>query len=234
MIIALPILAQPDAIKASLTAGKHVLSEKPIAADVAAAKELIRWKAANAPKLIWGVAESFRFMEQWSFAGAAVAKLGRVLSFSANVSTLVEPGAKYYETAWRKTPQYQGGFLLDGGVHFVAGIQILLGPKDLLRKVAAFTALNQKHLPPVDTVNAVLRTDSGVVGSYANSFGSTLKASEWRVAAERGTVTVAGGPGTVTVVEDGEETIHMFTDSRLTRALYMCAWGGMGMAIGDG
>jgi len=43
VIIALPIPAQPAYIKQALTAGKHVLAEKPVAKDVATARELIQW-----------------------------------------------------------------------------------------------------------------------------------------------------------------------------------------------
>ena len=39
----LPILVQPDFIKKALSAGKHVLAEKPIAKDVATATELLDW-----------------------------------------------------------------------------------------------------------------------------------------------------------------------------------------------
>jgi predicted dehydrogenase len=56
----LPITAQPDLIIKALKAGKHVISEKPIAKDVATAKALIEtYEKEYKPKgLIWRVAES--------------------------------------------------------------------------------------------------------------------------------------------------------------------------------
>jgi predicted dehydrogenase len=56
----LPITAQPDLIIRALQAGKHVLSEKPVAKDVETAKAMIqRYENEFKTKgLIWRVAES--------------------------------------------------------------------------------------------------------------------------------------------------------------------------------
>lgn len=63
VIIALPIPAQPAYIKQALAAGKHVLAEKPIAKDVATARELIQWYGSNIDrsKVFFGIAEQFRY-----------------------------------------------------------------------------------------------------------------------------------------------------------------------------
>jgi aryl-alcohol dehydrogenase-like predicted oxidoreductase len=55
VIILLPITVQPDVVRAALKAGKHVLSEKPVAPDVAAGATLIaEYRATYMPKgLIW-------------------------------------------------------------------------------------------------------------------------------------------------------------------------------------
>lgn len=60
IIMALPISAQPALIVKCLEAGKHVLSEKPVAKDVETAKELIAtYERDYRPKgLVWRVAES--------------------------------------------------------------------------------------------------------------------------------------------------------------------------------
>lgn len=60
VIMALPISAQPDLIVRCLRAGKHVLSEKPVAKDVKTARDLIAtYEKEFKPKgLVWRVAES--------------------------------------------------------------------------------------------------------------------------------------------------------------------------------
>jgi predicted dehydrogenase len=60
VMIALPITSQPDLIIKCLEAGKHVMSEKPVAKDKATALGLIeRYEKEFKPKgLIWRVAES--------------------------------------------------------------------------------------------------------------------------------------------------------------------------------
>jgi predicted dehydrogenase len=94
------------------------------------------------------------------------------------------------ETPWRKKPEYQGGFLLDGGVHFIAGTRLLLGQEAKPAALTAYTTLLREHLPPVDTVDSIWRTKSGVAGTFSVSFGSTLSSSEYTVACEKGSVSI--------------------------------------------
>ncbi|KAG9235059.1 hypothetical protein BJ875DRAFT_375051 [Amylocarpus encephaloides] len=206
VILALPILAQPEYIKAALATGKHVLSEKPIAKDIASAQRLIEYYESDKVKggATWAVAENFRFLESFEFGRQEVAKLGRVLGFRVKMFGNVKPGGKYFETAWRKKPEYQGGFLLDGGVHFVAGTRFLLGVDAKPTTLTAYTTLLQKHLPPVDTVNSVWMTKSGVSGTFSVSFGTTLSGAEYVIACEKGSVTVGFAKVTVRLGEEKE------------------------------
>ncbi|KAJ6261958.1 hypothetical protein Dda_2757 [Drechslerella dactyloides] len=193
VIIALPIIQQPEYIKKALLAGKHVLSEKPVAKDLAAANELIRWKASHAPAPLWGVAENFRYWRTFEFAAGRVKALGRILAFHVDVMQYVAPGGKYFETAWRKAPEYQGGFCLDAGVHFAAALRMLVNT-DAIRNLTAFTALNQPHLIPIDTISATLRLASGATGTFIMSHGTpSAKTFEWRVVCEGGSVKVMDG-----------------------------------------
>jgi len=109
VVIALPILAQPEFIKKALSAGKHVLSEKPVAKDLATAHELIDWyhKNIDTKKTIWAVAENFRYLGRFQYGAEQVKELGDILGFRLRMHAFVKPGAKYYETEWRKTPEYQ-------------------------------------------------------------------------------------------------------------------------------
>jgi predicted dehydrogenase len=98
-------------------------------------------------------------------------------------------------------PTHQGGFLLDGGVHFVAGIRLLLGSEEPFVSVSAHSTQLQKHLPPVDTVDATLKTKNGVTGTVSISFGTTFKGTGYSVASEKGVVNVLRE-----TVKIGEET----------------------------
>jgi hypothetical protein len=91
---------------------------------------------------------------------------------------------------WRKNPTHQGGFLLGGGIHSVAGSRIFLGASAKPIAIFAYTTLPQPHLPSVDTVNSIWVTKSGVSGTVSMSFGTTFNAYEYNVACEKGTVMV--------------------------------------------
>lgn len=79
--------------------------------------------------------------------------------------------------------------MLDGGVHFVAALRLLLGKDDPLVSLSANTAQLQPHLPPVDTIEATAKSKSGAVGSISISFGTPAGGSEYTIVSEKGTVT---------------------------------------------
>ena len=98
VIIALPIKNQPEYIRKALLAGKHVLSEKPIAENVKEAEQLIKWYRSNVDqKITWSIAENFRYLNSFDHARKAIEGKGRLLNFRCRVQNLVE-GGKYFET----------------------------------------------------------------------------------------------------------------------------------------
>ncbi|KAK3651565.1 hypothetical protein LTR56_004292 [Elasticomyces elasticus] len=209
VIIALPIMVQPDFIKQALSAGKHVFAEKPLAKDVATGKELVEWYHANidTKKVTFGIAEQFRYLNAFIYGAEQARGYGKVVGFRHKLSGNVQPGMKYLETEWRKKPEYQGGFLLDGGVHFVAGMRLLLGSEAKVAKASAFTTLLQAHLPPVDTVDATFQLANGRTGQFSASFGTTFKGSEWSIACEKGSITIDGKKVILRPL-DGEEKVE--------------------------
>jgi predicted dehydrogenase len=94
-------------------------------------------------------------------------------------------------TEWRKAPQYQGGFLLDGGIHVVAAIRLLLGAENSITTLSAYTNLMQEHLPPVDTVDAIMKTKSGATGTFSASYGSDFNDFGFELSCEGGVVGVS-------------------------------------------
>lgn len=127
------------------------------------------------------------------------------------------------ETEWRKTPTHQGGFLLDGGVHFTAGLRLLLGSNNKITRLSAFTNQLQEHLPPVDSVDATLKTATGSTGTFQVSFGTTLTGKEWTIGCEDGSVSVSGS--TITTVIDGKEEKTEIEDERSGVPPEVRKWG---------
>ena len=97
--IALPILNQPVYIRKALLAGKHVLSEKPIAENMKDAIELLQWyrREIDSTRTFWSVAENYRFLNSFNHAAEATKKTGRILGFKIEQFLMLE-GGKYYET----------------------------------------------------------------------------------------------------------------------------------------
>lgn len=87
-------------------------------------------------------------------------------------------------------------------MHFVAAARLLLGETDPIVRLSAQTALLQPHLPPLDTLDAVLKTKSGITGSFSLSFGTTFSGHEYAVACEKGSLVISNGK---VIVREGEE-----------------------------
>jgi predicted dehydrogenase len=108
-------------------------------------------------------------------------------------------------------PEHPGGFLLDGGMHYIAATRLLLG-QTKITALSAFTTLLQPHLPPADTLDSIWQTSSGISGSFAMSFGTTLSSNEYKIACEEGTVTVMHNTVTVCKGEEGDNDIILEQD----------------------
>ncbi|CEL11518.1 hypothetical protein ASPCAL14620 [Aspergillus calidoustus] len=225
VVISLPIANQGKYIRAALLAGKHVLSEKPVAENVAEAEELIRWYRTEIKGATWAVAENFRFLDSYAYAADQIKTLGRIIGFQGRQQGFVEVDWKFNLTSWRRSPTHQGGYILDGGVHYIASLRTLLGahPGNEIARVSAFTSQLQPYLPPVDTADVILRTKSGVTGTFQISRGTSLRADEWTVACERGWVTVRGEE--VSVSRGGEVEVQRVPNERTGVPPEIRAWG---------
>jgi predicted dehydrogenase len=205
VIISLPTLVQPAVALNALAAGKHVLMEKPLAKDVEASEALIaEYEAKHKPKgLVLSVAEQFRYDAGHEKARQIInsGAIGKLTAVHARIWQFIAPGNKWYETEWRKKPQYQGGFLLDGGVHFVAFIRYVAS--DEIVDTASFSKQTLEYLPPVDTVQAALKFKSGALGTLSMSFASAKDEYSYIFIGSEGSLTATGeGGGTKLVVED--------------------------------
>lgn len=122
-----------------------------------------------------------------------------------------------------KNVSLQGGFLLDGGVHFIAAMRQLLGQSAKMTHVAAFTAQLQPHLPPLDTINATVKLANGRSGTFSVSFGTTFSGAEYVVACQNGTVDVGFDK---TIIKKGkDESSKDFPEDKNGVRQELKAWG---------
>ncbi len=170
VLILLPITALPAAIVRALDAGKHVLSEKPIAPTVAQGRELLA-KATHHPQTVWMVGENWRYEAAFLQAARLIhdGAIGTPLTCHWAVYAPITSKNKYYHTLWRRDSSFPGGFLLDGGIHHMAVLRLILGE---VTQVSAVTRLNNPELPPVDTVAATLNFANGVIGTYLATYAA--------------------------------------------------------------
>jgi predicted dehydrogenase len=183
VLLSLPIAAQPDVVLQALASGKPVLSEKPIAASVSAAKALVR-RAQRYP-VPWLVGENFEFMQhihrlaEWISAG----RLGELRIVEARQMTLMNRKNPYFSTAWRASPEHLAGFISDGGVHLARAVRICLGPPGLVR---AHRHAFDPALPPFDTVAALMTFASGAVGTWVSCFAAPYSGPMLKIFGTRG------------------------------------------------
>jgi predicted dehydrogenase len=197
--IVLPIPAQAAFVAEALAAGKHVISEKPLAPERATAQQLLDLHAEN-PGQVWMVGENWRYESAFVQAAALVREgaIGRPLTVHWAHYVPMNASSKYYATEWRRAGSYPGGFLLDGGVHYVAALRSVLGEIDA---VAAFATLAAPELPPLDTLTAALHFVNGVLGTLLMTFAAgtpfgaamTITGDRGSMRVERGRIELAAG-----------------------------------------
>jgi UDP-N-acetyl-2-amino-2-deoxyglucuronate dehydrogenase len=172
-------------------AGKHLVVEKPIDVTLAAADKLIT--AAQAAGVALTVISQHRF-------DAGLVELRRLLDDGA-LGALVLGEAKtkwyrtqeYYDSAdWRGTLAFDGGALLNQGVHYVDLLRWCMGP---VAEVTAMSATSSHRMEAEDTALALLRFTSGALG--------TIVASTAVYPGFAQQLEITGTNGTV-IIEDGD------------------------------
>ena len=98
---------------------------------------------------------------------------------------------------------------MDGGVHQIAALRVLLGTEAAPAALTGYSALLQKHLPPVDTVTSVWQTKSGISGTFHMSFGSAHSKRDTTIIGEKGSVSIVGD-NVVVRDADGKSTEKAF------------------------
>lgn len=171
-------------------AGKHVLTEKPMAISLAGADALVR--ACDDAGVHLFVVKQNRLNPAVQLLKRAVDKgrFGRL--FVANCTVRWTRPQDYYDQApWRGTWEFDGGAFMNQASHYVDLVQWLMGP---VESVVAKTATLARRIEAEDVGAAVLRFRNGALGVMEVSMLTYPKNLEGSVTlmGERGTAKVGG------------------------------------------
>eukprot|EP01018_Ginkgo_biloba_P031786 Gb_37710 [translate_table: standard] len=95
----------------------------------------------------------------------------------------------YFSSTWRRN--FSGGFSLDVGVHFIAGLRMVAGCEVI--SVSAIARHVDATLPPPDNISALFQLENGCAGVFVMSISSTSRKICWRVVGSKGTVEAERG-----------------------------------------
>ena len=164
--------------------GKHLLSQKPLAITVTAARQMCERAAETG--VTFGVFENLRYIPairrmKWAFGPDG--PLGAVqLAFFGNAGAWWAPNQIVAETPWRHQLIEGGGIALDMGPHwfdlvrYVAGeVKNVMGRTAVVEPVrytfdAGGNITNEMNCDADDTFHANFATETGVSGSIYGSW----------------------------------------------------------------
>lgn len=141
--------------------GKHLLVQKPMAIDLATAREMVSIAAGAAVQL--GVVSQHRFDDSTLFLRRAIqeGRLGRIIQADAYVKWY--RSAEYYSRPIKGSWHVEGGgALITQAIHQIDLLLYLLGPVTRVYGEWQLGALH--HIESEDVVNAVLRYANGATG----------------------------------------------------------------------
>ena len=160
VVIATPSGLHPQHGILAARAGRHVITEKPMAISLHAADALVQ--ACDEAGVRLFVVKQNRLNPPIQLLKRAIDKgrFGRL--YMANCTVRWTRPQEYYDQApWRGTWEFDGGAFMNQASHYVDLIQWLVGP---VESVMAKTATLARNIEAEDTGAAILRFRSGALG----------------------------------------------------------------------
>jgi UDP-N-acetyl-2-amino-2-deoxyglucuronate dehydrogenase len=187
------VLATPSGLHAEQTvavaqAGRHVMTEKPMATRWQDGKRMVA--ACDAASVRLFVVKQNRHNATLQLLKRAVdqGRFGRIYMVSINVFW-TRPQSYYDGAAWRGTWEFDGGALMNQASHYIDLLDWLIGP---VESVQAYTATLARDIEVEDTGVMCVRWRSGAMGTVSVTMLTYPKNFE-------GSITVIGEKGTVRV-----------------------------------
>jgi UDP-N-acetyl-2-amino-2-deoxyglucuronate dehydrogenase len=188
VVIATPSGLHPQHGMMAARAGRHVISEKPMAISLAAADALVQ--ACDEHDVHLFVVKQNRLNPPIQLLKRAIdrGRFGRI--YMANCTVRWTRPQEYYDQApWRGTWEFDGGAFMNQASHYVDLIQWLVGP---VESVIAKTATLARRIEAEDSGVAVLKFRSGAIGTIEVTMLTFPRNLE-------GSITILGEKGTVKI-----------------------------------
>lgn len=173
----------------SLTAGNHVLCEKPMCLTTEDACKMVRVAEQRQKKIF--VVKQNRYNEPVQHVKKLIEEKGLGTIFSFQINCFWNRPQAYYSDNWRGTKDLDGGILYTQFSHFIDLLHWLLGDVEEV-KGYKHTYGNRLHFEIEDTGTAVLKMKSGAIGTLNYTINSYSKNLE-------GSVSIFGGKGSVKI-----------------------------------
>ena len=171
-------------------AGKHVISEKPMAISLEGADALVG--ACDAAGVHLFVVKQNRLNAPVQLLKRAIDKgrFGRLYLANCTVRW-TRPQDYYAQAPWRGTWEFDGGAFMNQASHYVDLVQWLMGP---VESVVAKTATLARRIEAEDSGAAVMRFRSGALGVMEVTMLTYPKNLEGSITlmGERGTAKIGG------------------------------------------
>lgn len=205
VILTTPSGLHPSQAIAVARAGKHVVSEKPMATRWSDALAMVR--ACDEAGVRLFVVKQNRRNSTLQLVKRAVeqGRFGKIYSVAVNVFW-TRPQEYYDAAKWRGTWEFDGGAFMNQASHYIDLLNWLVGP---VESVAAYTATRARKIEAEDTGVAAIRWRNGAVGTLNVTMLTYPKNLE-------GSITILGETGTVRVGGVAVNDIQhwQFADSR--------------------
>ncbi len=210
IVIALPIYLNHQVTKAVLHTGKHVLVEKPLAANLDEARDLLEF-SRHYPQVKM-VGENWYFHPVFQRVKELIGEgqIGDPYAVFWDVFQLVTLDNKYAQTKWRLEHKHKGGFITDGGIHNIAALRLMFGE---IRAGNAFTKSINPAIGEVDTFSLQFETKNRVHG-VLNIFRSPngVSKNELLVLGRQGSIIVEANKRILVRKQSGMELEETFNE----------------------
>ncbi|WOK92942.1 hypothetical protein Cni_G01634 [Canna indica] len=170
-----------------LKAGKHVIQA---ISEAEAALSCYNSFCNDFPhQRVWALAENYRFEPAFVESRKLLNNIGDMMHVQVIIEGSMNSSNPYFSSSWRR--KFSGGFILDMGVHFIAGLRMIVGCE--ISMVSAIARHVDTALPPPDNICSLFQLENGCAGVFVMAVNSISPKIHWRIDGSKGALQIERG-----------------------------------------